>query len=146
MTAKEFLSQAYWLDRRIDSKLSQIVALRNMVTKTNSVMNDSPFTHTRNVHSMQDTIAKIVDMEAEINADIDKLVDLKRLIMHTIKDVGSPEYQTLLELRYLCFWNWEKISMNMHYSRSQLFNLLPCALEEMERILAESEKTKRIIE
>ena len=132
MTAKEFLSQAYWLDKRIDSKLSQIAALRNMVTKTNSVMNDSPVTHTRNVHSMQDTIAKIVDMEAEINADIDKLVDLKRLIMHTIKDVGSPEYQTLLELRYLNFKTWEEIASEMGYCANNVYKMHGKALSTVK--------------
>ena len=75
-------------------------------------------------------------MQAEINRDIDELVDLKREITAVIRQVSRPEYQTLLELRYLCFWNWEKISMNMHYSQSQLFNLLPCALKEVDRILS----------
>ena len=34
MTAKEYLNQAYWLDRRIDSKLEQLSALKDMATKT----------------------------------------------------------------------------------------------------------------
>lgn len=30
MTAKEYLNQAYWLDRRIDSKLEQLSALQDI--------------------------------------------------------------------------------------------------------------------
>ena len=91
MTAKEYLNQAYWLDRRIDSKLEQLSALKDMATKTTSIMSDDVVSHTRNVHSMQDVIAKIIDMQAEINADIDRLVDLKRDIMQVVKTVDDPE-------------------------------------------------------
>ena len=101
MTAKEYLNQAYWLDRRIDSKLEQLSALKDMATKTTSVMSDDVVSHTRNVHSMQDVIAKIIDMQAEINADIDQLVDLKREIMQVVKAVQNPEHQTLLAVPVL---------------------------------------------
>ena len=113
MTAKEYLNQAYWLDRRIDSKLEQLSSLQDMATKTTSVMSDDVVSRTRNVHSMEDVIAKIIDMQAEINADIDRLVDLKRDIMQVVKAVDDPELQTLLELRYLCFKDWQDIAYSM---------------------------------
>ena len=45
MTAKEYLNQAYWLDRRIDSKLEQLSALKDMATKTTSIMSDDVVSH-----------------------------------------------------------------------------------------------------
>ena len=131
MTPKEYLNQAYWLDRRIDSKLEQLSALRDPATKTTAVMEGEVVSHTRNVHSLQDVIAKIMDMEAEINSDIDALVDLKRDIMRTIKEIGNPEYQTLLELRYLCFKRWEEISMIMNYSVRRIFQIHDEAMEKL---------------
>jgi hypothetical protein len=65
---------------------------------------------------MADAVAKIVDLQAEINNDIDRLVDLKREIVGIIKTVNNPEYQTLLEKRYLCFDTWEQIAVDMGYS------------------------------
>lgn len=129
MTAKEYLSQAYWLDRRIDSKLEQISSLRAMVTKTTSFMNDTPVSHTRNVHSMEDVIAKIIDMENQLNEDIDSLVDLKQDIMQRIKEIESPEYQTILELRYLCFKPWEDIAAKMGFGINNIFKLHAKALK-----------------
>ena len=38
MTAKEYLSQAYWLDRRINSKLEQLSSLNDIATRSTSVM------------------------------------------------------------------------------------------------------------
>lgn len=67
-----------------------------------TVFGAAPTGGTRNVHRMEDVIIKIVDMESEINADIDRLVDLKKEIAGVIHRVSNLEYQTLLELRYLC--------------------------------------------
>lgn len=131
MTAKEYLNQAYWLDRRIDSKLEQLSALKDMATKTTSVMSDDVVSHTRNVHSMQDVIAKIIDMQAEINADIDQLVDLKREIMQVVKAVQNPEHQTLLELRYLCFKSWEEVAEELGYNVRHIYRLHDEAVEQI---------------
>ena len=131
MTPKEYLNQAYWLDRRIDSKLEQLSALRDTATKTTAVMDGEVVSHTRNIHSLQDVIAKIIDMQEEINSDIDALVDLKRDIVRTIKGIENPEYQTLLELRYLCFKRWEEISVVMNYNLRHIYRLHDEALEKV---------------
>ena len=131
MTPKEYLNQAYWLDRRIDSKLEQLSALRDTATKTTAVMDGEVVSHTRNVHSLQDVIAKIIDMQEEINGDIDALVDLKRDIMRTIKGIADPEGQTVLELRYLCFKRWEEISVIMNYSVRRIYQIHDAAMEKL---------------
>lgn len=128
MTPKEYLSQAFHLDQRINSKLDMLATLKEMATKTTSIMQDDVVSHTRNVHSMEDAIAKIVDMQTEINADIDRLVDKKQEIMHTIYAVENPEYQTLLELRYICFRSWEEIADKMHCTVSNVFKVHSKAL------------------
>lgn len=131
MTAKEYLSQAYRIDQRINSKLEQIVSLRALATKATSTLSDTPPSGTRNVHSMEDTIAKMVDLENEINVDIDTLVDLKREFVFIIKKISNPEYQTLLELRYLCFKTWEQIAVEMGYSLQHIFRIHDKALKEI---------------
>ena len=131
MTAKEYLNQAYWLDRRIDSKLEQLSALRDTATKTTAVMDGEVVSHTRNVHSLQDVMAKIIDMQEEINVDIDALVDLKRGIMRSIKGITDPEGQTVLELRYLCFKRWEEISVIMNYSVRRIYQIHDAAMEKL---------------
>lgn len=132
MTAKEYLGQAFHLDQRINTKLEMLSSLREMVTKTTGVMSDDVVSRTRNVHSMQDTIVKIVDMQTEINSDVDRLVDLKREIMHTIFDVRNTEYRTLLELRYICFNSWEDIALKMNCTVSNVFKLHSRALAHVK--------------
>ena len=129
MNAKEYLSQAYRIDQRINSKLAQVMSLRDLLGKATGTLSGSPKAATPNPHSMEDTIAKMVDLENEINEDIDALVDLKAEIMQRIKRVENAEYQTILELRYLCFKRWEEVSVELGYSIQHLFRLHDEALE-----------------
>lgn len=116
MTTKEYLAQAYRIDQRINSKLEQIVSLRELATKATSILTDTPPSGTQNIHSMEGIIVKMMELEDEINSDIDVLIDLKKAIMELIKKIDNPEQQTLLELRYLCFKTWEQIAVDMGYS------------------------------
>lgn len=131
MTAKEYLGQAYRLDQRINSKLEQVMSLRDLATKATSTLSDVAPSGTRNVHRMEDIIVKIVDLENEINRDIDNLVDLKREMVSVIKAVTDPELQTLLELRYLCFKSWEQIAVEMEYSIQHIFRLHDKSIKEI---------------
>ena len=131
MDAKEYLSQAYRIDQRINSKLEQVMSLRALLGKATGTLSGTPKAATPNLHSMEDTICKMVDMENEINDDIDTLVDLKAEIMACIKQISNPEYQTLLELRYLCFKRWEEIAVDTGYSLRRLYELHNSALEQI---------------
>ena len=129
MNAKEYLSQAYRIDQRINSKLEQVMSLRALLGKATGTLTGAPKAATPNPHSMEDTICKMVDMENEINADIDMLVNLKTEIMKCIKQIGNPEYQTLLELRYLCFKRWEDVAAELGYDLRYVYKLHDQALE-----------------
>ena len=134
MTAKEYLSQAYWIDRRINSKIEQVASLRELSLKATSTLSDMP-KGTRNIHSKENLIAKMIDLESEINADIDELVELKRTLVSVIKAVENPEQQTILEQRYLCFKPWEQIAVNMGYSLHHLYKIHKLALEKCAETL-----------
>ena len=135
MTAKEYLSQAYWLDRRMNSKLEQLSSLNDIATRSTSVMSDDVVSRTRNVHAMEDVIAKIVDMKAEVNAEIDRLVDLKRDIRELIAQIRKPEYRTLLELRYLGFRTWDAIAEEMGFEPRTIYRFHSNALRVVERLM-----------
>ena len=135
MTAKEYLMQAKFLDMRISSKIKQIEALNDLATSATSVLTGMPHNPNKATSKMADAVAKIVDLQAEINHDIDMLVDLKREISSTIKAVPSSELQTLLEKRYLCFQSWEQIAVDMGYSMHHLYKLHNQALSICDDLL-----------
>ena len=131
MTAKEYLSQAYRIDQRINSKIEQVQSLRDLATKASATLTHAPNSGTRNVHRMEDVITKMVDLEAEINADLVSLVDFKREIVTAIKQVEPLELQILLEQRYLCFKTWEQIAVELHYDLRWIHRLHKKALEKI---------------
>ena len=62
------------------------------------------------------TAAKIADLTAEINREIDRLVDLRREIEKTISAVQDDTLRELLRFRYIDGEKWETIAIKMHYS------------------------------
>lgn len=123
MTTKDYLGQAYRLDQRINSKLEQLASLNDLATKATTTLTGMPKNPNRASSNVADTIAKIIDLQIEINHDIDKLVDLKRDIVAVIKAVDNTECQTLLELRYLCFKSWEQIAVDMGYNVRHVYRM-----------------------
>ena len=132
MNPKEYLSQARWLDLRINSKLQQVESLHNLATKATSTLSDVPHSGSRNVHRMEDIIHKIVALENEINGDIDQLVDLKRDITECIHSVEIMEYQSLLEKRYLCLMTWEQIAAETGCSVRNIYLMHGEALKKVK--------------
>ena len=135
MTTKEFLSRAYRLDQRINAKISQAEALNDLATKCTSVITGMPRSPSSGKNTMTDVLVKIMDLQAEINNDIDELVDTKREIVTVVKRVENREYQVLLEKRYLCYQTWETISDEMHYGIRWTHVMHKRALAAVETIL-----------
>ena len=131
MNAKEYLSQAYHIDQRIDCKMEQLESLRALATKVNSIMSDMPKGN-QNCRIMEKNIAAIIDLENEINTDVNKLLNLKKEIVYAIRSIDNPECQTLLELRYLNFISWEKIASKMGYSLPHIFRIHVRALNYLK--------------
>jgi len=134
LTAKEYLSQAYRIDQRINSKISQVQSLRDLAARATATLSDMPRNASHNFHRMEDFLIKAMDLESEINADLTALIDLKHEVVTIIKCVESPELQTLLELRYLCYETWEEIAVEMHYDIRHVHRLHGRALNEVEAI------------
>ena len=132
MTALDFLSQAYRLDLRIDSKLEQIASLNELATKCTSTITGMPRNPSHSLSSMADAVAKIVDLQTEIDADIHRLVDIKRQIVTAIKAVDNKEYQTLLELRFLCGCTWEEVAAKMGVSQKRISDLENGSIDVMQ--------------
>lgn len=139
MTAKEYLSQAYRLDQRINAKLEQVSLLRQLATKVTNTIDNEVVSHTRNVHSMEDAIMRIMDAENDLNRDIDTLVDLRTDISYRIRQVKSVEYQLLLEYRYILMKGWTEIADLLEREERYIYKLHGRALIEFEKVFSEGQ-------
>ena len=129
--AKKYLSQAFGLNQRIESKIDQIAILNDLATKATVTYSDMPRNPNKGHSRMEDCICKIIDLESEINKDMMQLVELKKDIIRRIKAVESAELQTILELRYLSYMRWEEIAIELGYGIDNVYYLHRKALDEI---------------
>ena len=132
MGTVEFLSQAYHIDLRINSKLEQLESLNSLAAKATAAFGNEPVSGSRDVHRREAVICKIVDLQNEINADIDRLVDIKREVREMIESVPSVEGRTILEMRYINYKKWEEIAVSMHYVLRNVRYIHDKAIEYLE--------------
>ena len=137
MTATEYLEQIQRLDRQINSKLAILSSLEASATRTTAAVEGEVVSHTRNVHALQDTIAKIMDLREEVNADIDCLVDLKdeaESVIRCLEDIAS---QTALILHYVQLEPWKEVAAAMYYNLRSVYKIRDRAIEQLDALIAE---------
>ena len=132
-SAKQFLEQAWRLDEEIKCKVEQLDVLNALATHTTSTLSGMPHTSGHEGSKLEDTIVKIVDLQEEINADIDRLVDLKKKIGQLIDTIENRDLRLILELRYLCQKRWDEIKVRMNISENQVFILHRQALQYLDK-------------
>lgn len=115
MTAKEYLSQAYRLDQRINSNIEEISRLREMVCSISSPSWEERVQTSRHTDALfVRCLEKIMDLEKVVNGEIDTLVDLKRQIRTTIESVPNTDEQLVLRYRYIHNCTWEQIGNELN--------------------------------
>lgn len=139
MTAKEYLGQAYRLDQRIDAKIAQVASLNELATKCTATLTGMPRNPNRGGSTMADAVCKIIDLQNEIAADMDRLVQIKKDIVDVIAKVDDVKFRILLEKRYLCGETWEEITMSLYHNRRWVFRLHDKALDAVQEILDSGE-------
>ena len=128
MTAKQYLSQAYRLNERINSDLSELDRLRDLATSLSGVNYDGVrVSKTRSTEApFEKTICKIID------AEIDRLVDLKAEISDAISQLANVDEQLLLRFRYINNYGWEKIAVLMSVSMRTVHRIHASALRNFQ--------------
>ena len=123
MTTNDYLKQAFKLDQKINAKLEQLDMLNELATKCTPTYSLAPGSSDRQASKVETIVAKIIDLQNEINDSIDKFVDLKTDIYHAINKVEDDYCQMVLEYRYLCFYKWEEIAVKMNINLRTVFKI-----------------------
>ena len=135
MTAKEYLNRYRLLSMNIDTKLDELSQLRAKATRVSpTAMFDKNGDISDRVGR---TAAKIVDLESKIGEEVSELSALRAEITATIDKIEKPNLRTLLKMRYINGWKWEKVALQMNYSFANVTQYLhPQALRAVDKIIA----------
>ena len=133
MTTKEYLSQAFYMNRQIKAKERRLEWLREIAPGPSMRFSQEEKSKGDPRSSrVEEAALKVVELEEEIASDILELVRVMKDIASAISRVDSMECRTILEMRYLSFMEWDEIISRMGYSRSYVFRLHGKALNVMK--------------
>lgn len=132
MTVKEFLSQYQEANHQIDAKLEQVHHLRALSTRTTQAFSPDRVDGSAPSDRLSKIISKIVDMEHEVDADIDRLQETKHQVEAAIAGVSPAALRDVLTLKYINGLRWEDIALKLHYTFRHTTRLHRSALKEIE--------------
>lgn len=138
--AKEYLKGVKLLDAQINARLSEKEDLEDKLKHITPNLSFDKGSGGGNHDKLGGMIAKIVDLERAIDADIDRFVDLKNEALGLLNKMNNPTYMTILHRRYFQHNTFEKIASDMGYSWRWICKLHGRALQEFDKILQEARK------
>ena len=131
MTPKQYLSQALSADKAINRKIDRLADHYAACTKSTSLLTLTPGGgHDDRVfeHRME----KYLLLRDEINADIDRLVDLKTEIMKVIDAVPDEDDRCVLEKHFLQGKSYSVIGQEMKYDKDYVYKKIKKALKKIQ--------------
>ena len=132
MTAKEYLQQIFYINKKIQRMQRQREDLRNDLFSLKSPtgnMTADKVQSSLTGDAMLRLIAKVDDIERDIVRQLDTLVDAKKHITEQIDALDDERYRTLLFDRYVFFFTWEQVAVDMNYRIKWVYELHGNALK-----------------
>ena len=137
--AVEYLRRAHILNLRIDAGFERIQQLRALAERRTAAYGRERVIGSAAADARMDVVARIVDAERELDAKIDRLIEMKREIAAVIARVPDERMRALLELRYLNDRTWEEVAEAMNYTPRNVYNLHSAALKMAAPLIVEAE-------
>lgn len=134
MKAKEYLQQLQRLDTMINQKIKELGDLRLMPQSVDGIdyskervqsspSGDAPFVK---------PVLRMIELEQEINAEIDRFVDEKHEIINQIQALQNPKHIDILYKHYVEFKRLEIVAVEMNFTYQYIVELHGTALKEFQ--------------
>lgn len=142
MTAKQYLSQLKKLDIQISQLMSEKEYLEGALVNKSITIKDIRVKSSLPADPMADAITRIVDLEKELDKKIDRLIDLRTIIVEQIQSLQNSLYMQILYKRFVeykrctdVFDEIRKETPTYTYSDRQLYRAYDSALMEFSKIM-----------
>lgn len=128
---KSYLSQAYYIDKRIDVLQNELSMLESKLYKctpsySNTGHNSSP------QPVFEYTIDRVIQYRNRLNNEVDNLIDTKKSIKRFIDENLSDSIQKIVLLkRYINYQRYEDIAKDLNYSVRQIHNIKKQAIKNI---------------
>lgn len=134
--AKEYLERIKLYDAIVDGGLEELAMLKDKVKRITPTMKDSGGGGNSGVQDrMAEAVAKIVDLEEEINRNVDIFVDSKREATALLKKVRNADFYKVLHMRYIRYKSFAQIAAEMGLTERGASKLNGRALQAFDKVL-----------
>ena len=133
MKTKDYLSQVSRLNKMINNKLSEISQLRELSVSISAIGNDEKVQTSPNFDKIGTAIAKIDELENNLDKMIDEYLVKRERIIAQIDTMEEESVYQILFSRYIEKKTFEKIATEMEYSWRQIVRLHGKALQHFEK-------------
>ena len=117
----------------INNKLSEISQLRELSVSISAIGNDEKVQTSPNFDKIGTTVAKIDEMENNLDKMIDEYLVKRERIIAQIDTMEEESVYQILFSRYIEKKTFEKIATEMKYSWRQIVRLHGKALQQFEK-------------
>lgn len=137
MNAKQYLNKIRLYDTRINAKLNERQHLRELVTSITTSLKADAGSSGGNQDKLGSIVARMVDLEAEIDRDVDGLVSAKKDISALLDEIENYDQYDVLTKRYVQYKKWEQIACEMNMSYRNVCRVHGKALQTVTVLLEE---------
>lgn len=134
MNTKQYLSQIERLDKMIQNKLAEIYQLKTMACSVTVSNNGERVQSSGDKDRLGSVVAKIVDLENEVNSLVDSFTEKRKHIIQQIDSMDNLDYYQILSMRYVSRLTFEEIAKNTYWSIRKVFSVHGKALLEFEEL------------
>ncbi len=134
MTAKEYLRQAYIIDRKIKLDTERLSEMRAALYGRGLSCESDGSKHVRRGNGFENALLRVMEQEERLDAEIDQLTAKHLEIEKAIAAVPNEVHREVLTRRYLLYQDWKIIADKMNYSERQIYRLHGKALKALEKM------------
>lgn len=147
MKADRYLQQIEKIDKLIENKIAEAERWKEIAMGSTSFSEGERVQSSGSKQKMADAVARYIDLEAEINAEIDLLVDKKQEIIRMIEQLPAAEYD-LLHKRYVMMKDLRDIAADISEKQGKAYTTAYSwattvhgrALAHLQKLLNERER------
>lgn len=130
--AKQYLNQIREIDKMIDYKCERLDELKASVTCIKSPMQTGEKVQSSlSGDAIPRMIAKMIDLQEEVNQDIDRFVDLKAQISRTLDKIQDADAIKVLYKHYFEYKPFYEVAAEMHFCRRTVQRIHYRGLEKL---------------
>ena len=132
---KRYLMEYQALTCRRDALLQELERLHADTQRTGGRISAVRGSGQPNTSGHEDAMLRVVDAQARLQKLIDHMYEALLVRLALIERLSDERHKTILTLRYINGYTWEAIGYQMHYERTQIFEIHNAALRDAQALL-----------